>query len=82
MPSSSELHSTMFHLNFLFGFHFPKQAKDLPTFKDIDFLTENNRIIIGNEAKDEVLAKLKADSEVIYCKTSLVCYYIVRFQRK
>ena len=41
------------------------QAKDLPTFKDIDFLTENNRIIIGNEAKDEVLAKLKSDSEVM-----------------
>ncbi|PIK54083.1 putative phosphatidylinositol 5-phosphate 4-kinase type-2 alpha-like [Apostichopus japonicus] len=42
-----------------------EKAKDLPTFKDIDFLTENNRIIIGNEAKEEVLAKLQADSEFL-----------------
>ena len=40
------------------------QAKDLPTYKDNDFLTDGARINIGPEAKDKLLAKLQKDVDV------------------
>ena len=40
------------------------QAKDLPTFKDNDFLTAGARINIGQEAKDKLIAKLEKDVDV------------------
>ena len=40
------------------------QDKELPTFKDNDFLSENKKLYIGKEAKDKMLAKLKKDIEV------------------
>ena len=40
------------------------QAKDLPTYKDNDFLNGGMRIQIGDEAKEKVLKTLQADVDV------------------
>ena len=40
------------------------QAKDLPTYKDNDFLTDGAKINIGPEAKEKLLAKLQKDVDV------------------
>lgn len=44
------------------GFLF--QAKDLPTFKDNDFLNEGQKLHVGEESKKNFLEKLKRDVEV------------------
>ena len=44
--------------------YFLLQAKDLPTYKDNDFLEDGARISIGQEEKDKLLAKLDKDVEV------------------
>lgn len=40
------------------------QAKDLPTFKDNDFLNEGQKLQIGDDNKKLFLDKLKRDVEV------------------
>lgn len=40
------------------------QAKDLPTFKDNDFLNEGQKLHVGEESKKNFLEKLKRDVEV------------------
>lgn len=40
------------------------QAKDLPTFKDNDFLNEGQKLRVGEESKKNFLEKLKRDVEV------------------
>ncbi|XP_071803054.1 phosphatidylinositol 5-phosphate 4-kinase type-2 alpha-like [Asterias amurensis] len=42
-----------------------EKDKELPTFKDNDFLSENKKLYIGKEAKDKMLAKLKKDIEFL-----------------
>ncbi|XP_038044828.1 phosphatidylinositol 5-phosphate 4-kinase type-2 beta-like [Patiria miniata] len=42
-----------------------EKDKELPTYKDNDFLSENKKIHIGTEAKDRVLGKLKRDVEFL-----------------
>lgn len=45
--------------------HFPSpQAKELPTFKDNDFLNEGQKLQIGDDNKKYFLEKLKRDVEV------------------
>lgn len=41
------------------------QAKDLPTFKDNDFLNEGQKLHVGEESKKNFLEKLKRDVEVL-----------------
>lgn len=50
------------------------QAKDLPTFKDNDFLNEGQKLHVGEESKKNFLEKLKRDVEVA-CRegTALLC---------
>jgi len=46
-----------------------ERAKDLPTYKDNDFLNDRRVICVGSQ-KQEILAKIQADTEVccwIYC---------------
>lgn len=40
------------------------QAKELPTFKDNDFLNEGHKLKIGDDNKKYFLEKLKRDVEV------------------
>ncbi|XP_041478365.1 phosphatidylinositol 5-phosphate 4-kinase type-2 beta-like [Lytechinus variegatus] len=42
-----------------------EKAKDLPTYKDIDFLSGNSRIIVGQQTKDQILTKLKSDTDFL-----------------
>lgn len=42
----------------------PFQAKELPTFKDNDFLNEGHKLQIGDDNKKYFLEKLKRDVEV------------------
>ncbi|XP_072179098.1 phosphatidylinositol 5-phosphate 4-kinase type-2 alpha-like [Diadema setosum] len=42
-----------------------EKAKDLPTFKDIDFLSGNSRIIVGQDTKDSILEKLRSDTDFL-----------------
>lgn len=42
----------------------PPQAKELPTFKDNDFLNEGQKLQIGDDNKKYFLEKLKRDVEV------------------
>lgn len=45
--------------------YFPSlQAKELPTFKDNDFLNEGHKLQIGDDNKKYFLEKLKRDVEV------------------
>lgn len=45
--------------------YFPSlQAKELPTFKDNDFLNEGQKLQIGDDNKKYFLEKLKRDVEV------------------
>lgn len=41
-----------------------EKEKDLPTFKDNDFVKEGMKIYIGDEAKDKLLNTLSHDVEV------------------
>ncbi|NXM57000.1 PI42B kinase, partial [Illadopsis cleaveri] len=41
------------------------QAKDLPTFKDNDFLNEGQKLHVGEESKKNFLEKLKRDVEFL-----------------
>lgn len=47
-----------------FDLGFFLQAKDLPTFKDNDFLNEGQKLHVGEESKKNFLEKLKRDVEV------------------
>ncbi|EHB09675.1 Phosphatidylinositol-5-phosphate 4-kinase type-2 beta, partial [Heterocephalus glaber] len=42
-----------------------EKAKDLPTFKDNDFLNEGQKLHVGEESKKNFLEKLKRDVEVL-----------------
>ncbi|XP_014740843.1 PREDICTED: phosphatidylinositol 5-phosphate 4-kinase type-2 beta [Sturnus vulgaris] len=50
-----------------------EKAKDLPTFKDNDFLNEGQKLHVGEESKKNFLEKLKRDVEVISCGGQLCC---------
>ena len=41
-----------------------EKAKDLPTFKDNDFINERMRIQIGDENKERLMANIQADVQV------------------
>lgn len=43
-----------------------EKEKDLPTFKDNDFVKEGIKIYIGDMAKEKLLETLTADVEVCY----------------
>ncbi|NXM93949.1 PI42B kinase, partial [Sylvia borin] len=53
-----------------------EKAKDLPTFKDNDFLNEGQKLHVGEESKKNFLEKLKRDVEVVHwgqlCSVSLL----------
>lgn len=52
-------------IQFFMPQHFPSpQAKELPTFKDNDFLNEGHKLQIGDDNKKYFLEKLKRDVEV------------------
>lgn len=53
----------------LFGVFF--KAKDLPTFKDNDFLNEGHKLQIGDDNKKYFLEKLKRDVEVRFESASV-----------
>jgi len=40
-----------------------ERAKDLPTYKDNDFLNDRRVICVGSQ-RQEILAKIQADTEV------------------
>uniref|UniRef100_A0A7E4VYL4 1-phosphatidylinositol-5-phosphate 4-kinase n=1 Tax=Panagrellus redivivus TaxID=6233 RepID=A0A7E4VYL4_PANRE len=42
-----------------------EKTKDLPTLKDIDFLEENYKIMLPADAKEQLLALLKCDTEFL-----------------
>ncbi|XP_070800557.1 phosphatidylinositol 5-phosphate 4-kinase type-2 beta isoform X2 [Pituophis catenifer annectens] len=42
-----------------------EKAKDLPTFKDNDFLNEGQKLHVGDEYKKKILEKLKQDVEFL-----------------
>lgn len=46
------------------NFYHSAQAKELPTFKDNDFLNEGQKLQIGDDNKKYFLEKLKRDVEV------------------
>lgn len=43
-----------------------EKNKEFPTFKDNDFVKDNVKIYMDNEAREEFLQKLKRDVEVVY----------------
>lgn len=49
------------------------QAKDLPTFKDNDFLNEGQKLHVGEESKKNFLEKLKRDVEVQLWEGGQLC---------
>jgi hypothetical protein len=51
-------------------------AKELPTFKDNDFTTANERIFLGPEAKAEIMARIKLDVEFL-CRLHLMDYSLL-----
>lgn len=52
-----------------------EKEKDLPTFKDNDFVKERTKIYIGDEAKDKLLETLGADVDV----SVILMFYIFSF---
>lgn len=52
-----------------------EKEKDLPTFKDNDFVKERTKIYIGDEAKDKLLETLGADVDV----SVILIFYIFSF---
>ncbi|XP_071946658.1 phosphatidylinositol 5-phosphate 4-kinase type-2 alpha-like [Antedon mediterranea] len=53
-----------------------EKAKDFPTFKDQDFLKENNKIYVGAEAKQKLLTTLEHDVEFL-AKLKLMDYSLL-----
>lgn len=51
-----------------------EKEKDLPTFKDNDFVKERTKIYIGDEAKDKLLETLGADVDV----STILIFYIYK----
>ena len=43
-----------------------EKSKDLPTFKDNDFVNDGMDIIIGDDAKERLLQTLKSDIDVSF----------------
>ena len=43
-----------------------ERAKDLPTFKDNDFVNEGRMICVGPEKRDLLLKTIQADTEVCH----------------
>ena len=41
-----------------------EKEKDLPTFKDNDFIKDGTKVVIGEEAKERLMETLTADVEV------------------
>ena len=52
-----------------------EKAKELPTFKDNDFLNEGAIIQIGKEQKEKLMTMLQADVEVCLCSSWLKSSY-------
>lgn len=59
-----------------------EREKDLPTFKDNDFVKEGTKIYIGEEAKEKLLETLTADVgvsvfifKIIYLYILYICIY-------
>ena len=52
-----------------------EKAKELPTFKDNDFLNEGAIIQIGKEQKEKLMTMLQADVEVCLCSSGLKSPY-------
>lgn len=44
--------------------HLKTQGKELPTFKDVDFRNNMQRVYISEEEKEKLLDKLNRDVEV------------------
>lgn len=42
-----------------------EKAKDLPTFKDIDFMNDGIKIYVGKEKKATIMDTITADVEVL-----------------
>lgn len=57
---SSRVDTDSYYISGFFSF----QAKELPTFKDNDFLNEGHKLQIGDDNKKYFLEKLKRDVEV------------------
>lgn len=55
------------------------QAKELPTYKDNDFINDGQKIYIDEENKKMFLEKLRKDVEVCFTNMSengfLFCFY-------
>lgn len=51
-------------------------AKEVPTFKDNDFTTANEKIFLGPEAKAEIMARLKLDVDFL-CRLHLMDYSLL-----
>lgn len=62
-PSLYVCRSELFYSASIY-FLFALQAKELPTFKDNDFLNEGHKLQIGDDNKKLFLEKLKRDVEV------------------
>ncbi|XP_013388699.1 phosphatidylinositol 5-phosphate 4-kinase type-2 alpha isoform X2 [Lingula anatina] len=53
-----------------------EKAKELPTFKDNDFVSDGIRIDIGEEAKENLMETLKADTEFL-CSLNIMDYSLL-----
>ena len=55
---------TIIHETCISSFSFSTQTKELPTFKDQDFVDGGHMILIGKEAKENFMQKIEADVNV------------------
>ena len=48
-----------------------EKLKDLPTYKDKDFLSNRRVLCVGSEVRQKLLSVFQADTEVIICPSVL-----------
>ena len=55
------------------------KSKEIPTFKDNDFVAEGNKIYIGDQHKAELMQILRRDVEVSNYNIHLCCLSLLYF---
>ena len=75
---SDQVEFVLMHVNGLFVSIY-LQVKDLPTFKDNDFTKDNKKLIVGGEAREEFLNRLKRDVdvriEILFCLAVVLPFF-------
>lgn len=57
-----------------------ERSKDLPTYKDNDFVGEGCHLFLPEDAKDKLNLMMEADTQVGYCLLSPVLFSVVAVQ--